>query len=131
MIGLGVTQILAWIQQIRKTQPIPAREVLLNQGLEFAMQWGSNWMKPIQERLSQRFPRLSPEQVDELNATCQAAMKFGHDLVYALAEKSGKNTRQEDFVQQMSEVYPWVNEKNASHLFSQGMYYAWKDMGFV
>lgn len=90
-----------------------------------------DWLQPVQGRLAQRFPALSQEQLDELNTACQAVMSFGHQVVYDLAEKFGKDTRREDFALSMSAAYPWVNESNMSQLFSQGMYYAWKDMGFA
>lgn len=119
-----------WIQRIRNGSALPPRDVLLNQGLKLAMQWGKDWLMPVHCRLAQRFPALSQEQLDELNTTCQAAMSFGHRVVYDLAEKFGKETMREDFARSMSTVYPWVNEANMSQLFNQGMYYAWKDMGF-
>nr|WP_315482825.1 hypothetical protein [uncultured Undibacterium sp.] len=95
------------------------------------MQWGDDWLKPIQGRLARRFPVLSRDQLDEINFTCQAVMKFGHAAVYDLAEKFGKDTKREEFVRVMSVAYPWINEENLSQLFSQGMYYAWKDLGFA
>lgn len=121
----------AWIRRIGKNGAPPAREILLNQGLSLAMQWGDDWLKPIQGRLARRFPVLSRDQLDEINFTCQAVMKFGHAAVYDLAEKFGKDTKREEFVRVMSVAYPWINEENLSQLFSQGMYYAWKDLGFA
>ncbi len=94
------------------------------------MEWGEDWLQPIQERLSKRVPALSRDQLDEINNICQAAMRFGHDTVYALAEVSGKDTKKSDFDSAMLARYPWVDSNNISRLFSQGMYYAWKDMGF-
>ena len=43
---------------------------ILNYGLDFAMQWGENWMQPIQERLSTKFPDLSSEDLDKYNDIC-------------------------------------------------------------
>lgn len=107
-----------------------ARDALLNQGLDLAMEWGSDWLKPIQERLAQRQPTLTAAERDEINAICQAAMRYGHQTVYALAEANGNNARREDFDAAMHSRYPWVDADNRARLFSQGMYYAWKNLGF-
>lgn len=107
------------------------RDALLNEGLDLAMEWGKDWLKPIQTRLAKRHPELTQKELDELNVTCQAAMRFGHGVVYDLALASGKNTKREDFEPVIKARYPWINHKNISHLFSQGMYYAWKDTGLA
>ena len=57
-------------------------------------------------------------------------MRYGHQTVYALAEANGNNARREDFDAAMRSRYPWVDAGNLARLFSQGMYYAWKDLGF-
>lgn len=122
---------LSWLRN-RKTEAVPdPRNALLNEGLHLAMEWGENWLKPIQERLASRYPALPKGELDEINATCQAAMRFGHDTVYDLALKLGKETKHEDFEPVMVAKYPWVSSSNLSHLFSQGMYYAWKDTGLA
>ena len=123
---------LSWLRRTKALAPeTSSRDALLNEGLHLAMEWGADWLKPIQGRLGARHPDLSLEQLNEINSICQAAMKFGHDFVYDLALKSGKDTKYESFEPAMKARYPWVNSKNASHLFSQGMYYAWKDTGLA
>ena len=74
---------LNWLKNLtRGGQATPTREALLNDGLELAMDWGENWLAPIQDRLHQRHPQLNPQQLDELNEACQDAMKFGHATAY-------------------------------------------------
>ena len=118
-------------RQKATVSPDKSRELLLNEGLDIAMEWGKNWLKPIQDRLAVRHPELSQSELNEVNAICQAAMKFGHDFVYNLALKAGKDTKKSDLELAMQSRYPWVNAKNIAHLFSQGMYYAWKDTGLA
>ena len=129
---LGAPLMFAWFRRNkdRKTES-PSREAILNKGLHLAMEWGEHWLKPIQARLGSKYPTLAPAELDELNALCQAAMRFGHSTVYDMASVSGKDTKYEDFEPVMTQRYPWVDSRNLSRLFSQGMYYAWKDMGFA
>ena len=43
---------LNWLKNLaRGGPPVPTREALLNDGLELAMNWGQNWLAPIQDRL--------------------------------------------------------------------------------
>ena len=95
-----------------------------------AMEFGKNWLQPIQERLSKKYHHLNAEELEQYNAMCQAAMSFGHEIVYALAEEHGKEAKYDQYEPIYTQHYSWVNKKNLSRLFSQGMYYAWKDMGF-
>ena len=53
----------------------PTRETLLNNGLELAMDWGEDWLAPIQDRLLQRHRSLRRDELDELDTACREAMK--------------------------------------------------------
>ena len=96
---------------------------LLNTGLSLAMAWDADWLKPIQPRLAEQFPTLTPEELDEINASCQQAMRAGHALVASLAKKDGINVGYSEWETEFLHHYPWVNQENLSRLFSQGMYY--------
>ncbi|HEV2680757.1 MAG TPA: hypothetical protein VGV14_09685, partial [Rhodanobacter sp.] len=123
---------LSWFKRKEVAAVLPSsRDALLNEGLDLAMEWGKNWLKPIQDRLAFGHPELTREELDEVNAISQNAMKFGHGYVYDLALKAGKDTKKSDLESAMQSRYPWVNARNLSHLFSQGMYYAWKDTGLA
>ena len=126
-LGGKENSLLNWLK--RKKEPYDEEEIL-NDGLDLAMAFGKHWLQPIQTRLSKIYPALSEEELNEYNAKVQEAMKFGHSTVYSLAEKDGKDTKPEEFNDIYIQKYPWVNSKNIKHLFSQGMYYAWKDFGF-
>lgn len=123
----GSSELFEWFR--RRKQPYNENQIL-NDGLDYAMEFGSNWLQPIQSRLVKLYPKLSDIELDDYNSKCQAAMKTGHEQVYALAEESGKDASFEAFVASYSKSFPWVSDKNLKHIFSQGMYYAWKDMGW-
>lgn len=102
---------------------------ILNDGLEYALEFGSNWLQPIQSRLAKRYPELTESELDNFNSQSQASMTAGHKQVYTSVEQSGIEASFELFAASYCQKYPWVNEKNLKHVFSQGMYYACKDLG--
>lgn len=61
----------------------------LNVGLMLAMEFGENWLEPIQARLRLRFPALSEREVSRCNTMCRAAMNFGRNqFAKAVSEDS-------------------------------------------
>ena len=99
--------------------------VVLNYGLHLAMQWGEDWLKPIQSRLGTAYPALSSTELDEINALCQEAMRHGHAAVLPLANMSDAE-RIATWRADVLGRYAWVDENNLSHMYSQGMYYSMK-----
>lgn len=104
-------------------------EALLNAGLTMAMEFGQNWLKPIKERLAERFPELSASQRTEYDKICRAAMRFGHEQVNAALRQdiTGGDVARTAFNEAVHARYPWIDDENLGHLWSQGCYYAWKD----
>jgi len=101
----------------------------LNVGLAMAMEFGQNWLRPIQERLQARYSHLSEAELDEYNEQCRAAMNFGHSRLRECwrASDKKKDVAFQLFRKCVLAAYPWVSADNLGHLFSQGCYYAWKD----
>ena len=104
-------------------------DALRNEGLGLAMDWGEDWLAPIQERLRERHPRLTRAELDELDATCRAAMKLGHETVHALVRAHGKDLALPSFAERFAVQVPWASAENVERLFNQGLYYAWKTGG--
>lgn len=102
---------------------------ILNKGLDLAMEFGQNWLRPIQSRLAGLFPRLSKEEFDEYDRICREAMKYGHAKLRVCwrEAKADKPQAFQFFRRDIHALYPWVSESNLSQLFSQGCYYAYKD----
>jgi hypothetical protein len=101
---------------------------ILNVGLSLGMEWGPDSLKPIQDRLGERYPELSVQELDGYAATCRAAMTFGYDEVARQWRFSGDwategALRSEQAIQ---ERYPWISADNLGRLCSQGCYYYWK-----
>lgn len=115
----------------RRPPPLNAggETALLNYSLELAQEWGDQWLKPIQDRLRKAYPSLSQSELDRFNSEAQAAMNYGHQLVYSMVEKNGRDISESLWRETYLARYSWVDEKNLRHLFSTGQYYAWKDFG--
>jgi len=112
----------------------PPENEILNSGLDFAMEFGENWLQPIRQRLLSKYDFLTKKQLDEYNLKCTEAMKIGQDLIYkTLIDVSEKHeTIKEGQLKAilksfMLSDYPWIDDENLSRLFSQGCYYAYKD----
>ncbi len=98
------------------------------------MEFGANWLQPIQGRLSKKFQALTSKQLDHYDEICREAMNYGNSFIhdkYSVAYDHGIkiSTRKlkEDFTACMKDKYPWINNSNLHALFSQGRYYAGHD----
>ena len=105
-------------------------EEILNESLHLAMEWGGNWLQPIQKRLGKLYPELSPEELDRYDSIAREAMDYGHSTVCKMAEVTGKDIDKNEFAEKFKAKYEWVSDKNIGRCFSQGRYYVYKDMGF-
>ena len=123
-----INQLLSMLFRRRKPNiKKEGEEALMNYALEIAQAWGEDWLTPIQGRLSRAYPKLTQEQLDKYNSIAQEAMKYGHDLVYSMSEKQGRDISEAQWKETYLSRYAWVDSKNLNHLFSTGSYYAWKD----
>jgi hypothetical protein len=102
---------------------------ILNAGLDLSMAWGPDWLQPIQSRLAALYPALGEAELDAYEAACREAMSWGHAQVPDAWHAAGHDQAEANrlFEQAARERYPWISDKNVSHLFSQGTYYAWKN----
>ncbi len=99
---------------------------ILNAGLSLAIEFGEHWLEPIQPRLAEIAPDLSPAELDEYNSMCKSVMEGSNKLVSSLIKKDGEKTKYKEWEATILRSYPWINKKNLSRLFSQGMDYAMK-----
>lgn len=107
---------------------------ILNDGLEFAMEFGKNWLQPIQERLLKKYPNLESKNLDLCNEHSKSVLKLGNDFVYKFLDnldRENQSITQNELKEKLNntilEKYPWVNNKNINQLFFQSCYYAFKD----
>jgi hypothetical protein len=116
-----------WLARLRRRNVDPAQ--VRNDGLGLAMDWGEDWLSPIQARLGQRYPTLAARELDEINAECQAAMRLGHETVYALLRDGTPAASPESLEPVLRAAFPWIDDDNVRRLFGQSLYYATKAGG--
>lgn len=109
-------------------------EKILNKGLEFALEFGHNWLQPIQSRLSDKFPDLKSDELNNYDSVCRTAMKQGHDYVYKTLEittRENKKIKEKQMAEELKSFlhkeYPWIDSDNLKRILTQGYYYAGKD----
>ena len=107
---------------------------ILNSGLSFAMEFGQDWLQPIQERLAKKFSFLSSLELDNYNAICKNAMNVGQEFIFEILENLEENNQtikekelKQKFADFILSKYNWIDKKNITKLFSQICYYAYKD----
>lgn len=92
-----------------------------NTAVMLSLEWGENWLKPIQERLRHYFPDVSEEEATQLDHHCREMMKVAMEVaeqyffekIYSLEEAK----------RMLKERFPKLAEDNLSRLFSQAIWY--------
>jgi hypothetical protein len=104
-------------------------ETILNEGLALAMEWGEQWLSPIQERLGAAHPEMSAGELDRYDDACRAAMKRMHALVPECWRTGGEEEKvvYARYREKVMKSWPWVSDDNLGRAWSQGMYYAWRN----
>jgi hypothetical protein len=120
----GPVPIVSWIRRLFHRRP--SDDELLNEGLELAMDWGENWLSPINARLRKLHPHLRAEELEACNAACQGAMRLGCEAVHTLLRDGSASPSAGRLATIVRARYPWVNEDNLGRLLQQGVYYAAK-----
>lgn len=101
---------------------------ILDTGLGLAMEWGDQWLMPIQQRLALLHPELGALELELYNEACGSAMRYGHQQIVDCL----RQTRDDDklfriWSATMMREFPWISAERLNRLYSQGRYYAWKD----
>jgi hypothetical protein len=103
---------------------------ILNQGLSLALEWGEQWLEPIQERLGTIYPQLSEKELDDYNSYCKKVASDGNALIFKIVHEDSEDfygvKNRQLWKKTMLERYPWINEENLSRSYSQSCYYAMK-----
>ncbi|MCD2424172.1 hypothetical protein LQ567_15435 [Niabella pedocola] len=105
------------------------RDEILNQALLLSMEWGENWLQPVNDRLSKIYPELSHRELTWCNSLCTEVNKEAHRFVYENPVFNGPDTGFVDveiFSTQVLKKFGWIDKENLQRLYSQSCYYARK-----
>ena len=100
-----------------------------NDGLELAMDWGEQWLAPIQDRLHARHPALTRAELDRVDDECRSAMRLGHDTVHGFVRDGRPALLAESLAPLLRAQFPWISDENVLRLFRQSLYYTTKAGG--
>ena len=111
-----------------------SQEDISNEAVGLALAWGKDWLKPIQSRLAKKFDFLSAAELDAYNSQSQEVLKEGFGFINkaletasAKGETISESELEHEFKSQMKDRFPWINMDNQKRIFSQGLYYTWKE----
>lgn len=102
---------------------------ILNIGLDFSMEFGKNWLNPINQRLKNKFPDLTSVELEKCNNICKKVNKIANNFIF---DNPVKNTTELTFVDFsefenfMKQDFDWISKKNLKRLYNQSCYYAYK-----
>lgn len=102
---------------------------ILNRTLSLSMEFGENWLLPVNKRLSKIYPALSNNELIWCNNLCAEVNNDAHSLVYENPVLSGADIRFmnfEIFSTQILKKFGWIDKENLQRLYSQSCYYARK-----
>ncbi len=102
---------------------------ILNYGLRLSMDFGDNWLKPINSRLAEKYPELSKSEALNCDKLCKKINNEAHNFVKQNPVKT-ENTigfiDPDGFNSFMLDKFSWIDSENLSKLYSQSCYYARK-----
>jgi hypothetical protein len=111
-----------------------SKEAILNEGMQIAMEFGENWLQPIGQRLKSEFDHISDSEAIEYDNLCRNARDEAHNFMLEalgkLADEHRTIMNQEfklQFDSYINNYFDWMNKANIKKLYSQGMYYAYKE----
>ena len=111
------------------TDNMEFNQEITNEGLSFSMEFGQNWLKPINERLSKKYSELLPVELEKYNKLCKDVNTYANDFILNNPVKHNDELiflPFEKFKKVIHKKYAWINEDNLKQLYSQSCYYAWK-----
>lgn len=96
---------------------------LFNQAFEVFKEFGPNRLIPRDQRLKEKFPDLSDDEISDLIQSFTEIEGYAFDLGFKV---NLKELSYEDGKHQLAEKYPALDEERVSGTFYQAMYFSCK-----
>jgi hypothetical protein len=101
-------------------------EKYLNILYDAALEFGSNWRRPLNELANERLPQNSHLDHEQLCVTVENARASIEKYIEEHFDyEKGLTIPESNAILWIQQNFPWMNKKNISLAISQGMYYAW------
>ena len=101
-----------------------SKEEILNIGYEMALEFGKNWLQPINDRLAKKFKNLSQEEIEEYTQACEQLRNESNNYIYESLSKltdEQQDIREKDFKKELTDWMrthsPWVSESKYQTYF--------------
>lgn len=94
--------------------------------MNLSLEWGENWLRPVDERLKAIFKSINDDEAKRIDIFIREARE---DIFKMVEQHYLKELSEEQLKLNLKEKYSFLNDDNYKRLLSQGMYYAWKDNG--
>lgn len=121
-----IEQDLANINQFKKMK---LSNEILNNGLNFSMEFGKNWLIDINDSLLNKYPKLTASELNICNKLCKKVNKLAHDFVIKNPVKTDNEIKFiafSEFKIFMKTKFNWIEDENLKKLYNQSCYYALK-----
>lgn len=105
-----------------------SRNIILNKVFKKSLEFGDNWLLPIDEIVEKTYPKLPAEEKTKLALTVDKSRKKIFDFIYNNYEYNNEENDkalEKGARDLIKHFYPWMNEKNIKKSINQGFYYAW------
>lgn len=105
------------------------KEMIFNIVFNESLEWGSKWMRPINELTIKKFPELNSNDIAKISIYIESVRNgiFGQiEKNYLININNLKES--ENYIKAELHIknnYPWMNSENIKRVINQGFYYAW------
>lgn len=102
---------------------------VLNDALNFSMEFGENWLSDIGPRLLKKYSQLTKSELNNCSKLCKEINRTAHNYVSknpVLKKNELTFIEFSEFEKMLLKKYDWINNENLKTLYSQSCYYALK-----
>jgi hypothetical protein len=87
-----------------------------------SLEFGENWRRSLHEWAAELFSDMEAEELVDISSYIETARD---EIERYVAAQYDLQTAKGTILQWICQKYPWMDQDNAAHGYSQGMYYAW------
>ena len=109
-----------------------ALEPDLNRLFAAALEFGSDWRRPVRELVAELLPGWSRDDREALAALvdeCRSAIEAHVEATHVRVGGDWTRVEEQQTDAWIAARFPWMTQKNRRRALSQGQYYAWHDHG--